>query len=74
MNKNKEHGYNTTSFYTLNDYAKDVSFKYTKANFLVCTTRIYINTDKKEQYQDGQYRAQQIVVQFVFELFAVVHQ
>ena len=51
MNKNEEHEYNTTSFYTLNDYTKDVSFKYTKANFLVCTTRIYINTDKKEQYE-----------------------
>ena len=38
-------------YYSLNDYAKDVSFKYTKANFIVCKTRIFTDTDKKQQYE-----------------------
>lgn len=51
MKNNIDGDYDISKFYSLNDYTKDVSFKYTKANFLVCKTRTYINTDKKYEYE-----------------------
>ena len=51
MKINVEYNYDISRFYSLHDYAKDVSFKYTKSNYLVCKSRVFTDTDKKQKYE-----------------------
>ena len=46
MLNNVDCEYDCTEFYNLRDYAKDVTFKYTICNFLVCTNRVIKDGDK----------------------------
>ena len=51
MLNNMDGDYDVSSVYSLRDFAKDITFKYVKSNFLVFKTRIYTGTDKLDHYE-----------------------
>lgn len=60
LNNEENIKYDLKKWYSLNDYTKDITFKYTKANFLVCTTRQerYVINDTKEKTNKGYYKSE----------------